>query len=398
MPMNKYQKTSLLLISFAWLIIFIGRVTPSTLLVKITGDLGISDIQAGWAFTGMWTMYGIMQFPGGILADTYGRKIIITLSTLFFSVATFLTGFNVNAISLLITFSLIGMAAGILPVPSFTMIAELFGPRKGKALGIHSSIGSLSGFAPLVVPFLALFLGWRNVFILWAALGVILSIFIYQYVTETLDNPIKEKLTNRFYIGLKGLAQKEILFMFFVNLVISFAWMGMLNWYPTYLQQVKGFSPEIAGLLFAIMMSGGLLFKPIIGHLSDRINRLFIMMLLTLLAGISLYFLTTETSIIGLIIVSFLLSQTGAFYPVRTSYVMDYWDKENAGTKLGVFRSLIVLIGSPITGGVMAQGKEIYGFNTIILVVAIGLFVTAAILLIYLIKSDYHPVHREPST
>ncbi len=65
--------------------------------------------------------------------------------------------------------------------------------------------------------------------------------------------------------------------MFFVNLVIFFAWMGMLNWYPIYNQQVKGFSPEIAGFLFAIIMSGGLLFnqlsviylisdKPIIHH------------------------------------------------------------------------------------------------------------------------------------
>jgi hypothetical protein len=77
---------------------------------------------------------------------------------------------------------------------------------------------------------------------------------------------------------------------------------------------------------------------------------------------------------------------------------MDYWDKKTAGTKLGVFRSLIVLLGSPITGGVIAQGKETYGFNTIILVVAIGLFITAAILLIHLMRSDYHPVYRDPST
>jgi MFS family permease len=395
--MNKYQKSSLFLISLAWLLIFIGRVTPSTLLVNITGDLGISDIQAGWAFTGMWTMYGLMQFPGGVLSDVYGRKIIITLSALFFSFATFLTGFNINAISLILTFSLIGMAAGILPAPSFTMIAELFGPRKGKALGIHSSIGSFSGFAPLIVPFLALFLGWRYVFILWSVLGVFLTLFIYKYITETLERPIREKWKNRFIIGLKGLAQKEILFMFLVNLVISFAWMGMLNWFPTYLQQVKGFGPELAGLLFAIMMSGGLLFKPVIGHLSDRINRLFIMMLLTFLAGVSLYFLTVETSIIGLVIVSFLLSQTGAFYPVRTSYVMDFWDKETAGSKLGVFRSLIVLLGSPVTGGAIAQGKELYGFNTIILVVAAGLFITAGVLLIHLLRSDYHPVYRDPS-
>jgi MFS family permease len=398
LTMNTYQKSSLLFISLAWLLIFVGRITPSTLLVDITGDLGISDIQAGWAFTGMWIMYGIMQFPGGMLSDVYGRKIIITLSALFFSIATFLTGFNINAISLIITFSLIGMAAGILPAPSFTMIAELFGPRKGKALGIHSSIGGLSGFAPLIVPFLALFLGWRNVFFLWGIIGVFLVFFLYKYITKTLVDPIHQNWKDRFTTGLKGLKQKDIIFMFIVNLMISFAWMGMLNWYPTYLQQQKGFGPELAGLLFAIMMSGGLLFKPVIGHLSDRINRLFIMMLLTFLAGVSLYFLTIETSIIGLIIVSFLLSQTGAFYPIRTSFVMDYLDKETAGAKLGVFRSLIVLIGSPVTGGAIAQGKELYGFNNIILVVSAGLFITAGVLLIYLIKSDHHPVYREPSS
>ena len=396
--MNKYQKSSLFLISLAWLLIFVGRITPSTLLVDITSDLGITDVQAGWAFTGMWTMYGIMQFPGGVLSDVYGRKIIITLSALFFSIATFFTGFNINAISLVITFSLIGMAAGILPAPSFTMIAELFGPRKGKALGIHSSIGSLSGFAPLILPFLAFFLGWRNVFFLWGLLGIILAFFLYKYITETLIDPIHQNWRDRFIIGLKGLKQKEILFMFIVNLIISFAWMGMLNWYPTYLQQQKGFGSEIAGLLFAIMMSGGLLFKPVIGHLSDRINRLFIMMLLTFLAGVSLYFLTIETSIIGLIIVSFLLSQTGAFYPIRTSYVMDFWDKETAGAKLGVFRSLIVLLGSPVTGGAIAQGKELYGFNNIILVVSAGLFITAGVLLIYLIRSNHHMVYRKPSS
>jgi len=59
LTMNTYQKSSLLFISLAWLLIFVGRITPSTLLVDITGDLGISDIQAGWAFTGMWIMYGI---------------------------------------------------------------------------------------------------------------------------------------------------------------------------------------------------------------------------------------------------------------------------------------------------------------------------------------------------
>lgn len=386
--MNSFQKTSLLLVSLSWLLIFVGKVTPSTLLIQITGELGISDVQAGWAFTGMWIMYGLMQFPGGLLSDRYGKKIIITSATLCFSIATFLTGFNINGLSLFITFSLLGMASGILPAPSFSMIVDMFGPKKGKALGIHSSIGGLSGFAPLIVPFLSFFLGWRNVFFLWGGLGILLSIFIYKFINESVAQRRQKDWKQQLMIGFKALKQKEIVFIFIVNLVISVAWMGLFNWYPTYIQQEKGFGPEIAGLLFAIMMLGGIVLKPVIGHLSDRINRLFIMMILTLLAGLSLYFLTKVTSIFGLIFISFVLSQTGAFYPVRTAYVMDRWEKETSGVKIGVFRSLIILLGGPLTGGLIAQGKEIYGFDIIILGIATALLVTTGGLLISLISSN----------
>jgi predicted MFS family arabinose efflux permease len=51
--MKKSYHLTLLLVSLGWLIIFVGRLTPSTLLVQIMKDLQITDVQAGIALSGM---------------------------------------------------------------------------------------------------------------------------------------------------------------------------------------------------------------------------------------------------------------------------------------------------------------------------------------------------------
>jgi MFS family permease len=329
-----------------------------------------------------------MQYPGGAFSDAVGRKKIIALSLVFFSFASFLMGMNINFVTFVFTCSFIGFASGILPIPSFTMIAELFGPQKGKALGIHSSIGSISGLVPLILPFIVVIFGWRNIFLLWGVFGFIIAYLFYLLSTESLTKPEKKSHIDRFKTGLKSLTEKDAFFMLIVNLIISFAWIGLLSWFPTYIQQEKGFGPEVAGLLFSIVLSGGLLLKPIIGHLSDKINRLLIMTVLTALACISLYVLTISNSFIVLVIVSFMLSQTSAFYLVRTSYLMDIWHSKSAGTNLGVFRSLIILLGSPISA-LIGWSKGIYEFNTIILMISIGLLFAVVLLVIRLVKEEW---------
>ncbi|HEC89348.1 MAG TPA: MFS transporter, partial [Thermoplasmatales archaeon] len=269
---NNHFRT-LILVSFAWLLIFVGRITPSTLLVQMTNDLHMSDFQAGVALSGIWFFYGVLQFPSGVFADALGRKKIIVFSLIGFSIASILIGLSNSFIIAGVTFCLIGMASGLLPSPSFTLIAELFGSKKGKALGIHSSIGSISGFIPIILPILAVSFGWRNIFFLWGIIGIILAYSIFIFADESLKNPEYISYITRLKEMIKSIGNREILFMFLINIAISIVWMGILSWFPSYIQQDKGFRPEIAGLLFSIVLSGGLILKPVIGHLSDKTNR-----------------------------------------------------------------------------------------------------------------------------
>ncbi|RLF38939.1 MAG: hypothetical protein DRN12_07680, partial [Thermoplasmata archaeon] len=173
---------------------------------------------------------------------------------------------------------------------------------------------------------------------------------------------------------------REILFMFLINIAISIVWMGILSWFPSYIQQDKGFRPEIAGLLFSIVLSGGLILKPVIGHLSDKTNRFNILTVLIFMTALSVFLLPVSSSLPLLIIVSLLFSQTAAFYPVRTSYLMDIWSSSTSAANLGAFRSMIILIGSPIST-IMGWARENYGFDIVLYVLASSLLLTGLIML-----------------
>ncbi len=376
----KQRTIALAFISLAWLMIFVGRLTGPTLLVNIEKSLGITDAQAGVALSALWFLYGTMQFPGGALSDSFGRKKIILLSISGFGIATILIGFTLNYLMMIVTFAILGLAAGLFPSPSLTMLSELYKDKKGKALGIRSGFGSLSGLAPMALSILVVMIGWRNIFLLYSLVAVAIGYLFYLFVEETLDEPKKRSGISQLKMGLKSLTEKETSFMFIINLIVSFAWIGMISWFPTYIQKAKGFSPEIASILFSIVLLGGSLLKPILGHLSDRVNKLFLILFLIITASSSLYLLTITNGIFKLVIISLLFSQTGAFYPIRTSYLMDKWYSENTGTKLGVFRSGVILLGSPISA-IIGWTKTIYSFDAAIFLVAGFLSVAAVMVL-----------------
>lgn len=384
MDSKRKRYVALAFISLAWLIIFIGRVTAPTLLKDIISDLNITSYQAGWAMTALWLFYGIMQFPGGALSDAKGRKNVIILSLILFGVSVILISFSFNYIMLVITFSILGFGAGFLPSASLTMISEIFGPKKGKALGIRSAVTSLSGLVPFALPFITLIIDWRGVFVILGIIAFVIAFLFYNFVEESLKERESRDHLDSIKMGIKGLLEPNISLMFLVNLIVSFTWIGMMSWFPTYIQDAKGFGKFWASALYAVILTGGLIIKPILGHISDKVNKLFLMLVILINAAVAIYLLTISTSIIHLAIVSLLIAQTSAFYPIRTSYVMDIWHSKEAGTKYGVFRTLIIILASPISA-VIGWTKEVYTFDAAILLVGVGLILGSVLISIKII-------------
>ena len=74
----------------------------SPLLPAISADLGVSPASAGIIITAYMICFGIFQLVFGPLADRFGKKQIISLTMIFFTIATGLcaVGYRLGALNL----------------------------------------------------------------------------------------------------------------------------------------------------------------------------------------------------------------------------------------------------------------------------------------------------------
>ena len=175
---------------YGWNIVFIMAITSSMtmalgtlnfgLFIKPMGDeLQIGRSFFGWAQTARQVVGGLTSPWMGTWVDKYGSRIILPLATLITGFGLILLGFNSSGILMIIIFGFIGITslggpgALITTVP----ISKWFVSKRGKALAITSlgvPIGAMI-FVPLT-QYLIDFSGWRNTWIIFGLLAIIIII------------------------------------------------------------------------------------------------------------------------------------------------------------------------------------------------------------------------------
>jgi len=386
MPKISKENIALICVSLGWFLIFSGRLSISTLLVTIEASLGMNHAEAGFALTGMWFFYGLMQFPSGVISDLKGRKATIIASMIIFSVAYLLIGLSVHYLMFLLMLILLGIGGGSFPTAGIAMLSDIFKERRGKALGIQSSFGSIAGIMPIVAPIIAAF-NWRFFFFIWAGLGIFAVYLFLTCTEESTILPHGESMLKRFADGMAALKDKKILFIFIINLVATLSWIGYISFFPTYLIESKAFSEMEAGISFALLTFGGFVLKPLIGSLSDKYNKKTIMLLLISISAVATFTLVQLNSFAAVLIISFALSASSAFFLVANSYLLGLWEERGRGGRLGFYRSLLILTGSPTAALIGAYATD-RGFAFPFLVIAMLLSVAALLLLVNIVVEN----------
>ena len=122
----------------------------------------------------------------GFLADRFGRKTILQLTIIVYSIGAFLCAFSWSFASLLIFRIITGLGVGGEWATGQAFIAETFPPKfRGKYTGIVQSgaaVGSI--LAALVGGFLAPVIGWRLSFLI-SVLPALIVIIIRKTLTES---------------------------------------------------------------------------------------------------------------------------------------------------------------------------------------------------------------------
>jgi MFS family permease len=278
----------------------------------IMREFHISKIRMGWSVSAFNWSYALFQVPGGWMADRFGPRIVLASAMAWWSVFTAATGFSSGATSLGVTRFLFGMgeAAGF-PAGSRALVPWLPVRRRAFGQGFQHSGSRLgAAVAPLFVVYLMRIAGWRPVFWIFGAVGVLWALGWYVYYRNVpqqhagVNEPELELLAaNRSKIPPKrAVPWRHILrtrHLWYLSAVyFCYGWVVWLYlaWFPTYLREARHFTELKSGLaslpLLAATLTnvgGGLLSDKLVAKWNNlRRGRLSVSVAGFVIAGLAL--------------------------------------------------------------------------------------------------------------
>jgi sugar phosphate permease len=158
-------------------------------------EFAMTNTEAGGLVSLFLIAYGLAQLPSAWLLSRFGIRKVFTISMILTSIATGLTGMVGSLLALKLCRLALGVAEGPLPIGVTSTINNWFPAReKGTATGIFLSSVK---FGPVITPILGAAIiaawGWKEVFILFAIPGILLSVLWYFLVA---NQPSESRFVN----------------------------------------------------------------------------------------------------------------------------------------------------------------------------------------------------------
>ncbi len=320
-------------------------------------------VTLGWVATAYLLSSAVLLVPFGRIADIHGRKKIFIGGMVIFTLASFFSGLASSGITLISFRVLQGIGVAMFVGTGIALLTSVFPvDERGKVLGINAT-AVYAGLAlgPVLGGVLTQHLGWRSIFFLTvppglAVIGVVLwklkgewtgargekfdfaGSMIYSlalvaliYGFTLLPAMSGLGLVIGGVVGLSAFARWEMriespvldMNLFRNSKAFTFSSLATLLQYSPmlavsflvslYLQYVKGFNPETAGLILLAMFAMSAIISPWAGRLSDRIEPRIIAsagMALTT-AGVAIFVFLSEKTPLELVIGNMILVGLG---------------------------------------------------------------------------------------
>ncbi|MFY0757998.1 MFS transporter [Metabacillus dongyingensis] len=269
-------------------IAYMDRSNISIVAVPMMEDLGLNKVEFGLLSSLFYLGYCFAQIPGGILAERFGARNIVTIAVAWWSLFTALTAATANYVVLCIVRFLFGAGEG--PMYPGNAVFNSYWFQKHEKGRASSALLAGSFFGPVIAPGISVaimaWFGWHGVFYIFGLLGIVVALLWYfvgrnkpeehPWITESekmliLENrsisnsqkktaPWKQYLRNyRFWVV--GVQYLVVIYMF------TF----FLTWLPTYLMEARNFSLEEMGFAASFPWLAICLSVLIGGAVSDKI-------------------------------------------------------------------------------------------------------------------------------
>jgi OPA family glycerol-3-phosphate transporter-like MFS transporter len=358
-------------------------------------EQGFSKGELGIALSAVSIAYGLSKFLMGSVSDRSNPRYFMMTGLLISSGIMFVFGFvpwateSIAAIFVLLFLN--GWAQGMgWPACGRTMVHWYSGNERGRTVSFwniaHNVGGGLIG--PLFIVGMAWFNDWHSAFYVPAALASLIAVFIFLTLRDTPQScglPSIEEQRNDYPVDYdhkheQEFSAKQIFLSYVLNnkllwyiaVANAFVYLiryGVLDWAPTYLHEVKGFSFDNSSWAYFLYEWAGIPGTLLCGWISDtwfkgRRAPAAILYMVLVLVAVVVYWLNPPgqpaIDIAALMAIGFLI-----YGPVMLIglYALELVPKKAAGTAAGLTGLFGYLGGALVANIALGYTVDYFGWN-----------------------------------
>ena len=252
-------------------ITFLDRLAIAVAGPRIQDELEIPPEKWGWVLGAFVLAYGFFEIPSGASGDRLGQRRVLTRIVIWWSAFTAATAAAATYIQLIITQFLFGAGeAGAYPNASGVIARWFPKEERARAQGAVWAASRVGGaLSPLLVIPLLNTVGWRGMFCVLAAVGLV---WAAAWRTWYHDPPGAARTHDRaLWRALLRSRQTWLL----IAMYWCYVWGSWFyfSWFPTFLVRGAGFTEKEMGVLSALPFLLGCCGNLAGGFLSDRLAR-----------------------------------------------------------------------------------------------------------------------------
>jgi ACS family glucarate transporter-like MFS transporter len=178
---------------------YLDRLNLSIAGKYIQDEFFFSTEKMGWIFSAFLLGYALCQIPGGWLGDRFGARNMLTAAILWWSAFTALTAIAPQLQQTLHVAQWLGVAGSLMVVrflvgvgeaasaPNANKIVSRWMGATDRATGTSFTllgIGLSGAMAPVLITWMMQRWGWRSSFGICGALGIVVAVAFYWFVTD----------------------------------------------------------------------------------------------------------------------------------------------------------------------------------------------------------------------
>ena len=391
-----YQKFVIAILALTQFTVVLDFMVMSPLGDLLMKSMQLSTKQFGIAVFSYAFSAGISGFLTAGFADSFDRKKLLLFFYSGFIVGTLFCGLASNFYTLVAARVFTGIFGGVIGSISMAIVSDLFPiEKRGRVMGfLQMGFGTSQVLGIPISLYIANHFGWQSPFFLIVGMALIIWLFIVlkmKPITKHLE--VKDKDTNALQHLIHTIQNRNYRIGFLTTALMSLGGFMIMPWGSVYAINNLHVTQEQLPLLFMIAGVATLLMMPLIGKISDKINKFTIFTFASawMIIVVVIYANLGETSFAIVVILNVLMMMGVMARMVPSVALVSELPKlQDRGAFMSVNSSLQQMAGgiAAAIGGMIVVQKDVHSpiehYDTLAYVVSF--FVILCVIMLYRVQ------------